>query len=123
MHALFALLPIQTVESLATETVLLAKRALNNAHPLLQMLPAVEGLWTIKLARIVIRSAQKQAKERPGLIGSQLPDYACHVPTELAKEIELAWPKDHHAAWTADIDAFTRILAYRQQVRQVLAAE
>ncbi len=123
MQALFGLLPIQTVESLATETVLLAKRDLNNAHPLLQMLPSVEGLWTVKLARIVIRSAQKQSKARPGLICGQLPEYACHVPTELAREIELAWPKDHHVGWTADIDAFTRILQFRKQIRQVLAEQ
>lgn len=116
LGALAAILSASQVENLAVTFIRPPSSELDDTHPLLGMLEACAYPWSARMARSVIRSAQRRSGEYGYLFPQKLPRFARWIPVELANEFERGWTTPPRGQWVDRIGEFLAVLHFRQEM-------
>jgi hypothetical protein len=108
--ALVMLMKVEKVEALVTSL------KLDDKNLLVSLLEKFERPWTVKMARTVVQSAQRQSGEFRNNLPQALPGFARWMPPELADEFSSGWAAEPKGYWPAKIDEFLAILRFRNEM-------
>ncbi len=118
LTALAQLLKVESVEALVAQAVRPHITELDDRHKLVTLLTRYQQPWSANLARMVIKSAQRQSLSAPNDLAYALYGFGRWVPPELAEEFREGWGEDLHVGWSAPINRFLGLLKFRQEIRQ-----
>ncbi|MBK8794122.1 MAG: hypothetical protein IPN59_13600 [Holophaga sp.] len=117
LTALAQLLKVESVEALVAQAVRPHITELDDRHKLVTLLTRYQQPWSANLARMVIKSAQRQSLNAPNDLAYALHGFGRWVPPELAEEFSEGWGEDLHIGWSVPINRFLGLLKFRQEIR------
>ncbi len=114
-------LPVKKLEALAQSELTPLINELNDKHPLLGVLVDYPHAWSLKLARTVMGSVQRQAGGAHWMLMRALPGFAMRIPPALADEFATGWPSSEKTSgWETWIDQFNTLLRFRKDIMEAL---
>jgi hypothetical protein len=120
MDRLIPLMRVEKVEALVQSSVKPLVGELHDRNLLLSLLIHYSRPWTVKMARTVIQSAQRQSGELRYTLPEVLFKFAHRIPPELAAEFTNGWAAEPKSYWRERINTFLLVLNFRQEIRQSL---
>ena len=113
------LIPVETFEELAKNSVINTIKDLNDNHPILGLLEAYDIPWSEALSRTILSSIQRQAANHHWRLMRALPAFALRVPVSLTETYIKGWPNDSKS-WEPWIDQFCAVLRFRRDMTATL---
>jgi hypothetical protein len=110
----------EKVEVLAATFIAPRSHELDDKNPLIALLTKFCRPWSIKTARMVAQSAQRQSGDYRFSLPQALPGFACWIPPELANELTTGWAVEPVGYWRERINRFLMILNFRNEIRKSL---
>jgi hypothetical protein len=110
----------EKVEALVNAAIKPPFNELEDKSLLIPLLKKYCHPWTEKMARAVVRSAQKQSGKYGYNLPNALPGFALYIPPELAADFAAGWDEEPKGAWRENINKFLMILNFRNEIKQSL---
>lgn len=117
---LIMLMRPEKVEALILSSIRPLVGRINDTSMLVTLLKKYRRPWPVKVARIVVQSAQRQSGEVGYYLPQALPGFAHWMPPELAGEFSQGWAVKPKGSWPAKIDEFLLVLNFRLEIRRSL---
>ncbi len=120
--ALIRLARPEKIEALVREAVKPVLAELDDQSLLISLLEQYQRPWSVRLARLVVQSAQRQSGALRHSLPLALPAFAHWIPPELAAEFAHGWSAEAKGFWPTRINEFLALLNFRSQVLAALHA-
>jgi hypothetical protein len=123
IEGLITLMRVEKLEALLQASVKPLVGELDDKNPLISLLEKYRRPWSVKMARTVVQSAQRQSSDLRYNLPQLLPTLAHWFPPELAGEFASGWAAEPKGYWRDRIDTFLMTINFRNEIRESLKQE
>ncbi len=123
VEGLVTLMRSEKLEALLQASVKPRVGELDDKNPLIFLLEKYRRPWSVKMARTVVQSAQRQSGDLRYNLPQLLPTLVYWFPPELADEFASGWAAEPKGHWRDRIDTFLMTLNFRNEIRESLKQE